>query len=144
VSSVTTGEIAAVVTATVHQLDDRPFIEVPLFATAAGYKRLGIARLFNAALQDHCIDNGCSFIVISAEPNAVAFWMTPSLGYSRPTGTFKKRIDAMYKLECSQFEGSELLVWFVDEHVAFTSLVQGALDRSTKLLLQGPTKLPVP
>jgi hypothetical protein len=136
-----TNEMACVVTTVVHSLDRLRFIEMPLFATASGYKRVGLGRLLNAALQEYCKDCGAEFILVSADQNAVDFWLT--MGCVHLAKDLEKRIGFLYRSECSQFEGSVLLTW-TPPRGPCPALVQTALAKAQQLCLEGPAKLPLP
>ncbi len=142
----TTNEMACCVTTTVHQFGTLRFIEMPLFATASGYKRLGLGRLLNSALQAHCIECGAAFILVSSDVNAVDFWCSPSMGYAPITGVQKRRVEFLYKTECSQFEGSVLLTWSppADAPLGSLDLVQQTLNRTPNIILEGDLKLSLP
>ena len=139
----TTLEMCCVVTVTVHAVDTFRFIEMPLFATESGYKRVGLGRLLNAALQEYCADIKAAFILVSADQNAVDFWCSPSMGYQRMPRDIESRVSFMYKTECNQFEGSVLLTWQPPAGPT-PSLVQRALARSPLLTLAGSSVLSLP
>lgn len=133
------GELCTAVTVNIINADSYSFIEMPLFATASGYKKLGLAKVLNAALQEHCIDVRASFILVSADVNATNFWLTPSMGYARCPPQLKQKIAFYYENDCSQFENTELLVWYAPTGLC-PNLVAAALSR-TKLVVEGPPKL---
>lgn len=75
---------------------------MPLFATAAGYKRNGFGRLLNAALASWCASAGFEFTMVSADAQAIAFW--EHLGYVRMSRREKQQIAFYYEHECYKFK----------------------------------------
>lgn len=105
IKSLTTGEIVCCVTAVVHRFSTC-FVEVPLFATRAGYKKNGFARLLNAALVQFCVDHvkDCAFLMVSADKNAVPFWS--HLGFEEITRQHFQSISFFYEHNCLKFVDS--------------------------------------
>ena len=143
-----TQEIGCAVSVNIHNASTFTFIEMPLFATNIGYKRLGFGRLLNAALQEHCAAIGAAFILVSADPGAVEFWCTPSLGYTPISTALKHKVEFHYANECSKFENSHLLTWeppaSIPQGSAGLGLVDAALSRMPNIVLKGPPRLPIP
>ena len=132
------------VTVTVHGLGDgRYFAEMPLFATASGYKKLGFARLLYAALQDHCASIGTDFILISAEKGAVAFWK--GLGLV-DIGDIRQKIAFFLETDCHRFHDSQHLVWRVPPAIRGTvkqTHAQAALAKMPRFVCDD-LRLPLP
>uniref|UniRef100_A0A7S1MQ65 N-acetyltransferase domain-containing protein n=1 Tax=Neobodo designis TaxID=312471 RepID=A0A7S1MQ65_NEODS len=148
---VTTNEMCCAVTATVHTVGGpggMRFIEMPLFATASGYKKTGLGRLLNAALQEYCAAIKAAFILVSADAAAVPFWQSASMGYTPITRDEQKRVEFHYKTECNRFTDSVLLTWRPSDAVAVpggvTALVDTALQKAPLLCLEGSATLPLP
>jgi hypothetical protein len=146
-------EMACLATVIVHPFNGGDvgstcFIEVPLFATAAGYKRQGLARLLNAALQDHAVYLRAACIVVSADVGAVPFWTGKSMGGYGPLSTdLRRRIEYTYQTEGTPFDGAKLLCWVPPRNPAgtfCTQRTQAALDALPKFVLEGPARLPSP
>jgi hypothetical protein len=91
------------------------FMEVSFFCTAKAYKGSGYARFFNALLQHHAHEVGCTFILVCASLGAVPFWMKPSMSYSLIRADLKSRVELHYRENCIQFLNTELLVWHVTD-----------------------------
>lgn len=107
----TTQEVVCAVTVTAHHhRQTHHFVEMPLFATAGGYKRNGFGRLLNAALAAWCVKADFEFILISADVNAVPFWR--HMGYDTMTVSEKKKIAFYYENECYNFAGTEPLIGY--------------------------------
>lgn len=140
-----TQEMACVVSVNVHNAGTYHFMEMPLCATKAGYKKFGLARLLNAALQEYCVESGIRFILVSADPGAVPFWVNPTLGYNPISNALKTKVEFHYSNECSKFTGSQLLTWEAPEHPpqGGLGLVDNALSRMHGIVLNGPARLPV-
>lgn len=104
------GEIACAVSCHIHANATLRFMEVPLFATKAGYQKMGLARLLTAALKDFCVQEGMHYLLVSADVKAVPFWTT--LGFAKLELSLRQSID---KDECYDFKGSEVMRWKVPE-----------------------------
>jgi hypothetical protein len=145
---VTTNEMCCAVTATVHTIGSIRFIEMPLFATASGYKKTGLGRLLNAALQEYCGTVKADFILVSADQAAVPFWQSSSMGYKPITREDMRRVDFYYKSECQRFTDSVLLTWHPSDAASVPggigALVDNALDKAPLLCLEGSSALPLP
>lgn len=105
-----TREIVCAVTVTAHHHNTHHFVEMPLFATAGGYKKNGFGRLLSAALAAWCVRADFEFIMISADVNAIPFWR--HMGYEMMTGSELKKIEFYYQHECYKFAGAEAMVGY--------------------------------
>lgn len=147
VAAVETGEIAAAVTVTIHKLDSEThFVDVPLFATGLGYQHIGLARLLNAGLQEHCHRTGCAFILVSADPAAVPFWKRDNMGpYTDVTPQLRARLDWALQHELASFSNAQLLVWHPPKDLprdANPGWVDAALQRMNNFVIRGPAQFP--
>ena len=147
-----TGDVACAASVNVLPVNegfdhDRIVVEVPLFATAAGFKNLGLARLLNAAIHELAINMRAERILISADQSAVPFWATPSMGgYAPLTSQQRGRYRFMYDNMCQQFGDVTLMGWVppTGSEAIASGLLQAALDRSPMFVLDGPARLPLP
>lgn len=150
---VKTGEICCAACVNIHPVvegyDDRVVFEIPLYATAAGFKNLGLARLLNAAIQELAIFMKAELILISADQNAIPFWTNKNLGggggYSRLTRSQMDAISFLYKNQCQLFGDVTLLGWIPPRgaDALASGLLQDALDKSPKFVLDGAARLPL-
>ncbi|CCW66956.1 unnamed protein product [Phytomonas sp. Hart1] len=105
-----TGEVVCAVTITAHHHQTHKFVEMPLFATAAGYKKNGFGRLLNAALATWCRRKEFEFIMISADVQAIPFWR--HLGYEMMSKRERNGIAFFYEHECYKFKGAEAMIGY--------------------------------
>jgi hypothetical protein len=104
-----TGEIAAAITTVIHNTETMRLVEVPLCATAAGYKRLGFARLLAAALQALSREHlDAEVMMVTADPHAVPFW--EKCGFTDMSRQMRQRLE-FYLLDCHKFKDSKLMTW---------------------------------
>ena len=123
----THNKIACATTVHIHNAGLFKFIEMPLFATAVGYTKWGLAKLLTAALKQHCININAFCIMISADPMAVPFWCSKSLGFTPITSAMKQKLSFFYANDCANFKNSQLLTWeagqFLSESNQFVSTI---------------------
>ena len=130
-----TGEIAAAITTVIHSVETMRFVEVPLCATASGYKKLGFARLLSCALQALCAESlKAEVVLVTAESHAVTFW--EKCGYAEMPRSLKARLD-FYLIQCHKFKESKLLTWEA-KHAPEDAgeLVREALKKMPKFLIE--------
>ncbi|KAF8291099.1 hypothetical protein TcYC6_0126440 [Trypanosoma cruzi] len=140
IRSHTTKEMVCVATIKAHHYDTHRFVEVPLFATGVGYKKIGFGRLLNAALQKWCAEAGFEFMMISADVQAIPFWS--HLGYATMSKSELTRIAFYYEHNCYKFKGAEAMIRYCKKQP--TQSVQAALERMSKIVVVGPLALPNP
>lgn len=144
-----TGEIACAASVNLHAVvpgrDEKIVFEIPLFATAAGFKHLGLARLLNAAIQELAVHMKAEMIIVSADEDAVPFWTSPSLGQPYAALTQQKR-PAAYDTMCHHFGDSVCLGWIPPSGAAAlnSSILEAALSKTPKFVLNGPARLSMP
>lgn len=110
IRSLESDEVACAVTVIAHREHTRNFVEMPLFATAAGFKRLGLGRLLTSALMAWCAEAKFEFIMISADVQAVPFW--ERLHFTVMSAKERKSIDFYYQHECYKFKGAEPMIGY--------------------------------
>lgn len=147
IRSLTTGEVACAVLLIAHHHGTHHFVEMPLFATAVGYKNNGLGRLLNAAITAWCTAASFEFIMISADIQAIPFWK--HLGYRMMVSKEMKSIEFYYQHECYKFKGAEAMIGYCSsaseqmygsETLAKTvcsSRLQQVLSRMTKFVVVG-------
>ena len=116
-----TQEVATAVTVNVINMQHSSgsfFASMPLFATATGYKKLGLARLLYAALKDFIASIGGELILVSADPLAVPFWT--GLGLMKADRRSLSQIE-FYLNETHKFHDSQLMIWRVPQSLKPTS-----------------------
>lgn len=144
-----TGEVVCAVHVMAHHFQTHHFVEMPLFATGAGYKNNGFGRLLNGALAAWCAEADFEFIMISADVNAIPFWS--HLGYAPMSAKERKSIEFYYQHECYKFKGATPMLGYCGGvagahgggrkgHAAQLAKeqFQNALHRMTKFVVVGP------
>ncbi|CCW60072.1 unnamed protein product [Phytomonas sp. EM1] len=140
----TTNEVVCAVTVTVHHHQTHRFVEMPLFATAAGYKRNGFGRLLNAALAAWCQRKEFEFVMISADVQAIPFWR--HLGYEMMSKRERNGIAFFYEHECYKFKGAEAMIGYCRPSHAAASAASStslAADAKTEAGREDSKKTPV-
>jgi hypothetical protein len=144
-----TGDVACCASVNVHAVvaggrEDRVVFEMPLFATAAGYKNLGLARLLNAAVQELAIQMGAEVVIVSADEDAVPFWTSPKLG--QPYAPLPpQRRPPCWETMCHHFGDSVCLGWTPAALGGGTTLIDAALaSLRNRFVIGGSVKLPMP
>lgn len=149
IRSLNTGELVCAVHVMAHHVQTHHFVEMPLFATAAGYKNNGFGRLLNAALSAWCAEADFEFIMISADVNAIPFW--EHLGYAPMSAKERKSIEFFYENECYKFKGATPMIGYcggiagvhgggIKGYAAQVAReqFQNSLHRMTKFVVEGP------
>lgn len=146
IRSHTTREMACAVTVIAHRWAHHNFVEMPLFATAAGYQRNGLARLLTAALKAWCAAASFEFIMISADVEAIPFWK--HLSFSMMSQKERKSIEFFYQHECYQFKGAECMIGYCnetpgqEEGAASRKELELLVQKMTRFTVDGPISLP--
>lgn len=147
-----TGDVVCAVTIIAHHHQTHHhFAEMPLFATAAGYKKNGFGRLLNAALAEWGVAAGFEFTMISADVQAIPFWQ--HMGYEMMSKQEKNGIAFFYDHECYKFHGAEPMIGYCSRqrHRApptsgviplCEQSVAGVLRGMPKVVIAGPLELP--
>jgi hypothetical protein len=138
-----TGEIAASITAIIHNEMTLRVVEVPLCAVASGYKRLGFGRLLGAALQAlACEKLEAEVMVVSADPEAIPFW--EKCGFTTMSRQWNSRL-GLYLNGFHKFLGSTYMTWECKSPSAPVMperLIQEALGKMPNFMLAGGNRLP--
>ncbi|RNF22697.1 transferase [Trypanosoma conorhini] len=140
IRSQTTKEMVCAATIKAHHYDTQHFVEVPLFATGVGYKKVGFGRLLNAALLEWCAEAGFEFVMVSADVQAIPFWS--HLGYATMSKSELTRIAFYYEHNCYKFKGAEAMIRYLQARPLHA--VQASLERMPKIVVVGPLSLPNP
>ncbi|RNF00525.1 transferase [Trypanosoma rangeli] len=140
IRSQTSKEMVCAATIKAHHYDTQRFVEVPLFATGVGYKKMGFGRLLNAALLEWCVEAGFEFVMISADVQAIPFWS--HLGYATMSKSELTRIAFYYEHNCYKFKGAEAMIRYLKAQPLHS--VQASLERMPKIVVMGPLSLPNP
>lgn len=150
IRSLTTRDVVCAVNVIAHHHFTHHFVEMPLFATAGGYKNNGFGRLLNAALCAWCAAASFEFIMVSADTKAIPFWK--HLEYKMMSLKERKSIDFYYMHECYKFKGAEPMIGYcrdvnpgcpVVSNLPYAAQVaqeklENVLKRMTKFVVVGP------
>ncbi|EPY32100.1 hypothetical protein STCU_02976 [Strigomonas culicis] len=132
------GKVICAATIVAHTHHTHKFAELPLFATAAGYKKNGLARLLHAALARWCARASLEFLMLSADVQAVAFW--DHLGYMQMSRTDLSRIDYVYHHECCTFTGTTLMVMYTSARYVYYNDATGQYELPAAAAPPPPTE----
>ena len=140
--SESTSEIACAVTVVINSYDGgrSMLAEMPMFATGVGYKRVGLARLLNAAMLDFCRTvEGMELVLVSAMESAVPFWL--HVGYRPLEKKERGPFEFYFNHHCHNFNEAKHLVYRFNEHPGETQRLLAQLRRMPTIELAEPHAL---